>query len=204
MPNLSQLSRTVRTLLRPRAQRPEGSTYPVGETDGVVDPATFRAVMSSLPTGVGIVTALDDQGRPRGLTCSAIASVSLSPPLLLVCVDLRCGSLRAIRHSQGFVVNFLCEGAEEVSQTFASRCDDKFGSVSWTPSRYGGLPILDGNAVAYAECRLEREIVAGDHAILIGLLRDGMVPDLDRQPLLYWRRQYATWPTPAEQLRNAS
>jgi flavin reductase (DIM6/NTAB) family NADH-FMN oxidoreductase RutF len=168
----------------------------------VVDAATFRGVMSSFPTGVGVVTALDEQGLPRGLTCSAIASVSLDPPLLLVCVDLTCGSLRAIRHSKGFVVNVLSEGAAEVSQTFASSCDDKFDSVAWSPSRCSGLPVLSSDAVAYADCRLQREIVAGDHAILIGLLRDGMVPDHERQPLLYWRRAYAAWP--AARVRSAS
>ena len=169
----------------------------------VVDAATFRGVMSSFPTGVGVVTTLDESGQPRGLTCSAIASVSLNPPLMLVCVDLRSGSLRAIRHSSGFVVNFLGKNAAEVSQTFATPTGDKFDSVDWRPNAGSGLPVLHADALAYADCRLEREITAGDHAILIGCLRDGGVPDPSHQPLLYWRRQYASWPEP-EQLANAS
>ena len=165
-----------------------------GASAGSVDDATFRGVMSSFPTGVGVVTALDEQGLPRGLTCSAIASVSLDPPLLLVCVDLSCGSLRAIRHSGGFVVNVLSEGAAHLSRTFASNRDDKFDGVAWAPSRRSGLPVLSTDAVACADCLLQQEIPAGDHAVLIGLLRDGLVPDHGRQPLLYWRRGYAAWP----------
>src|SRR4051794_9286225 len=162
---------------------------------GMADETTFRGVMSSSPPGGGGVPALDERGLPRGLPCNAIASVSLAPPQLLVCVDLSCGSLRAIRHSGGFVVNVLSEGAALVSRTFAAPIDDKFGGIAWSPSRCSGLPVLDDHAVAYADCALQREIPAGDHAILIGLLRDGLVPDIERAPLLYWRRGYASWPT---------
>jgi flavin reductase (DIM6/NTAB) family NADH-FMN oxidoreductase RutF len=160
--------------------------------------------MSSFPSGVGVVTTLDDEGRPRGFTCSAICSVSLDPPLLLVCVDLRSGSLRAIRHSNGFVVNFLGKDAAAVSQVFASPRGDKFGAVAWQPNRASGLPVLNDDALAYADCRLEREILAGDHAIIIGCIRDGGVPDPSHRPLLYWRRQYASWPGSPDQLANAS
>jgi flavin reductase (DIM6/NTAB) family NADH-FMN oxidoreductase RutF len=170
----------------------------------VVDAATFRGVMSSFPSGVGVVTTLDEGGQPRGFTCSAICSVSLDPPLLLVCVDLRSGSLRAIRHSNGFVVNFLGKDAASVSQAFASPRDDKFGVVEWEPNGCSGLPVLNADALAYADCRLEREILAGDHAIVIGCIRDGGVPDPSHRPLLYWRRQYASWPGSPDQLANAS
>jgi flavin reductase (NADH) len=182
------------------------ASKPLGSSDHrVVDGATFRGVMSSFPSGVGVVTTVDESGTPRGFTCSAICSVSLDPPLLLVCVDLRSGSLRAIRHSNGFVVNFLGKDAADVSQVFATpHADDKFGRVAWQPNGCSGLPVLDADALAYADCRLEREILAGDHAILIGCIRDGGVPDPSHRPLLYWRRQYASWPGSPEQLANAS
>jgi flavin reductase (DIM6/NTAB) family NADH-FMN oxidoreductase RutF len=170
----------------------------------VVDAATFRGVMSSFPSGVGVVTTLDEDGQPRGFTCSAICSVSLDPPLMLVCVDRRSGSLRAIRHSNGFVVNFLGKDAASVSQVFASPENDKFGAVEWQPNEETGLPVLNADALAYADCRLEREILAGDHAIVIGCIRDGGVPDPSHRPLLYWRRQYASWPGSVDQLANAS
>jgi flavin reductase (DIM6/NTAB) family NADH-FMN oxidoreductase RutF len=178
---------------------------PLGTGDHrVVDAATFRGVMSSFPSGVGVVTTLDDEGQPRGFTCSAICSVSLDPPLMLVCVDRRSGSLRAIRHSNGFVVNFLGKDAAEVSQVFASPENDKFGAVEWQPNEATGLPVLNADALAYADCRLEREILAGDHAIVIGCIRDGGVPDPSHRPLLYWRRQYASWPGSVDHLANAS
>src|SRR3954469_24509248 len=115
MPILTRLTRIARdAVVAARSGTSGRRRTAVEEILDTVDPATFRGVMSSFPTGVGVVTALDEQDQPRGLTCSAIASVSLAPPLLLVCVDLTCGSLRAIRHSRGFVVNFLSESAAEV------------------------------------------------------------------------------------------
>lgn len=159
-----------------------------------VDPATFRAIMSAFPTGVAVITSYDDTGRPRGLTCSALCSVSMDPPLLLLCVNGGSGALRAIRESDGFVVNFLREGRDWLSQLFASPSADKFSQVAWQRSAATGLPWLPEDTIAHADCRLVSDVEAGDHAILIGLLVSGSAPVDSAQPLLYWQRTYASWP----------
>ena len=167
----------------------------IGQRCGAgVDPATFRAIMGAFPTGVAVITSYDAAGHPRGLTCSALCSVSMDPPLLLLCVNGTSGALRAIRESDGFVVNFLREGRDWLSQLFASPSPDKFSRVAWRRSASTGLPWLAEDTIAHADCRLVSDVEAGDHAILIGLLVSGSPPTLDEQPLLYWQRTYASWP----------
>jgi flavin reductase (DIM6/NTAB) family NADH-FMN oxidoreductase RutF len=159
-----------------------------------VDRATFFALMGAFPTGVTVVTTLDADGVPRGLTSNAFSSVSAEPPLLLVCVDKRSQTLPALQARQAFVVNFLAAGRGEVSNTFASKATDKFAGLSWNPSESaGGSPILANDALAYAECLTEREIDAGDHVILIGRVVGGQAPAPDSDPLTYFRRTYGSW-----------
>ncbi|HEX2049204.1 MAG TPA: flavin reductase family protein [Actinomycetota bacterium] len=162
--------------------------------DEGVDPDTFRSIMGALPTGVAVVTGYDRDGIPRGLTCSAVCSVSMTPPLLLVCVDKRNRTLEALRDSGGFVVNFLRAESAHVSQTFASRSPDKFSSVAWRRSPTTGLPWLYDDSLAFADCRLAREIEAGDHTILLGSIVDGGGPVEGCGPLMYWQRCYGAWP----------
>ena len=169
-----------------------------------VDAVTFRSIMGAFPTGVAVVTSFDESGSPRGLTCSALCSLSIDPPLLLLCVDSRSGSLQAIRSSNGFVVNFLREGRDSVSQLFASPSPDKFSRIRWRRSAITGLPWLEEDTIAHADCRLVSDIEAGDHSILIGVLVSGSGPTSTAQPLLYWQRQYASWPVSTDpQLHTA-
>jgi flavin reductase (DIM6/NTAB) family NADH-FMN oxidoreductase RutF len=160
-----------------------------------IDKATFFAIMGAFPTGVTIVTALDTDHQPRGLTSNAVCSVSAEPPLLLVCVDRRSNTLPALRHSRRFVVNFLLADRGDVSNLFASKEPDKFASVAWRPAT-NGMPLLHADTLAHAECVLEREVEAGDHLILIGRVEGGQPPQPGTQPLMYFRRTYATWPMP--------
>jgi flavin reductase ActVB len=81
----------------------------------------FREIMSTFPSGVAIVTARGDDGKPRGLTVSAFCPVSLSPPLVLVCIDKASNSLIAIQRSGGFTVNLLAAGREELARRYADR-----------------------------------------------------------------------------------
>ena len=161
-----------------------------------VDLETFRAIMSAFPTGVAIVTTLDDHGEPKGLTTNAICSVSADPPLLLVCVDRTSRTLAALRHSRRFAVNFMSDGSAELCALFASKADDKFTHVRWEPG-LGGVPCLVDDALAYAECATEQELEAGDHLILTGLIEGGRAPDPQRVPILYYRRTYGSTPTAA-------
>ena len=149
----------------------------------------FVAIMAAFPTGVAIVTAVDVDGTPRGLTTNAVTSVSLAPPILLVCLDLKSRTLPAVRRSGRFVVNFMSAGCEAVCRKFASKDDDKFEHVRWEPG-LGGAPLLSGHAVAVAECAVRDDLDVGDHAVLTGLVEAGSPPESTSEPLLYFRRAY--------------
>ena len=158
-----------------------------------VDGEAFRETMASLPTAVSVVTALDADGVPRGLTCSAVCSVSADPPQILICVNQRNGSLAAIRHSGAFVVNVLGSNHAEISNLFASPVAEKFAEVTWHPAPQSGLPVLDESAHAFLDCELTADITAGSHSILVGAVH-ACGTDVDAMhPLLYWRRSYGTW-----------
>jgi flavin reductase (DIM6/NTAB) family NADH-FMN oxidoreductase RutF len=151
----------------------------------------FCAIMGAFPTGVAVVTTLDADGEPRGLTTNALCSVSAEPPLLLVCVDRESRTLPALQHSKRFVVNFLAERRVELARLFASKAEDKFATVTWEPG-LGGMPCLREDSLAYAECETEQELEAGDHVVLTGLVVGGMAPDPESVPILYFRRSYSS------------
>jgi flavin reductase (DIM6/NTAB) family NADH-FMN oxidoreductase RutF len=147
--------------------------------------------MGAFPTGVAVVTTLDAEGEPRGLTTNALCSVSAEPPLLLVCVDRESRTLPALQHSKRFVVNFLAERRDELARLFASKAEDKFVAVTWEAG-LGGMPCLREDSLAYAECETEQELEAGDHVVLTGLVVGGMAPDPESVPILYFRRSYSS------------
>lgn len=157
-----------------------------------MDRATFFAIMGAFPTGVGIVTALDADNQPRGLTTNALCSVSAEPPLLLVCVDKRSQTLPALRHSGRFVVNYLSAGRDALANLFASKEPDKFADVAWRPGG-NGMPLLHEDSLAFAECTTVQEIDAGDHIVFLGQVDAGEPPVPASQPLMYFRRTYGTW-----------
>ncbi|HET9508124.1 MAG TPA: flavin reductase family protein [Gaiellaceae bacterium] len=161
-----------------------------------IDRQEFFAIMSAFPTGVAIVTTLDEEGEPKGLTTNAICSVSADPPMLLVCVDRTSRTLAALRHARRFVVNFMSDGCADLCALFASKADDKFADVAWEPG-LGGVPCLVEQALAIAECRTEQELEAGDHLVLTGVVEAGRRPDPERVPILYYRRTYGSTPTAA-------
>ena len=163
-----------------------------------VDHDLFVAIMASYPAGVAIVTTLDMDGTPRGLTTTAVSSVSAEPPLLLVCVDLTSRTLPALRDGGRFVVNFLREGRSELARLFASKADDKFEQVEWRPSA-SGMPVLVADALAWAECATVNEIEPGDHVILLGQVEDGTGAVDEDAPLMYYRRSWGVWkPAPRQ------
>jgi flavin reductase (DIM6/NTAB) family NADH-FMN oxidoreductase RutF len=150
------------------------------------DKSELRRVMGHFTTGVTVVTTHDGKGRCYGLTANAVCSVSLDPPLVLVCVDKRAESHPAFELSQAFVVNILAEGQEELSRRFAVSGGEKFIGL---PCRAGGTgtPILEG-ALAHVECRIVAAHDAGDHTIYIGEVEGGDVGTGD--PLLFFRGRY--------------
>jgi flavin reductase (NADH) len=152
-----------------------------------VDRQTFRSLLGSLAGGVSVVTALDDAG-PKGFTCSAVCSVSATPPMLLSGVSNRSGTLRTILETGRFAVNLLGEQGRSVSDLFASDCRTKFDDLGWEPGKVTGMPLLEPT-VAHAECVLAQSVVAGDHTLLVGRIVGGGI-EQERLPLAYWRGDY--------------
>jgi flavin reductase (NADH) len=145
---------------------------------------SFFEIMASFPSGVAVVTTLDAEGSPRGLTTTAVSSVSAHPPTVLVCVDLGSRTLEALRARRRFVVQ-LC-------LLFASKADDKFDRVSWRPTATG-LPLLEEDVLAWAECCTMHDLEVGDHVILVARVEaGGVVPELE-SPLMYYRRSWGVW-----------
>jgi flavin reductase (DIM6/NTAB) family NADH-FMN oxidoreductase RutF len=153
----------------------------------VIGPDDFRKVLSHFGSGVTVVTTADIDKRPTGLTCSAFASVSLEPPLVLVCVDHKAQSFPALRDHGRFAVNILRADQEGLSRRFAtSKILDKFDGVPYTIGELG-LPLVDG-ALAHLECVTVSTHVAGDHTIFVGRVERAGAPG--GEPLLYFRGRY--------------
>ncbi|MFF7129066.1 MULTISPECIES: flavin reductase family protein [unclassified Streptomyces] len=161
-----------------------------------MDAQLFREFFGSFPTAVSVVTAVDADGEPRGFTCSAITAVSAEPPMLLVCVDKRSQTLRALRSAGAFVVNMLAADGQEAARVFAGRSDRKFTHVRWRPAHVAaGAPVLLDGAYAHAECSVVRTVEAGDHWIFIATVDHCEVSS--RPPLLHQRGTFHAWPARA-------
>ena len=146
----------------------------------------LRDVFGSFATGVTVVTTRQDDGMPRGFTANSFSSVSLDPPLLLVCIAKTAHSRDAFVSAEHFAVNILADDQKEVSGLFASRSPDKFKLSKWH-SGPQDMPLLNG-ALACFTCARHRLVDAGDHLVLIGRVlthhsRDG-------QPLGFFRGAY--------------
>jgi len=156
----------------------------------VIEPQLFRDIMAGFPSGVTVVTAFDHDGKPQGMTVSAFCSVSLDPPLVLVCIERSASAREPIQHRGGFSVNFLAAGEAPLSARFATRDIDRFEGVAWSqPETPHGGPLLDGVCVANIECRTTQAVEAGDHWVFVASVERGWRrPDGD--PLLHWDRRY--------------
>lgn len=153
----------------------------------------FRELAGSFPSGVTIVTTVDDKGAPRGLTTQAFISLSTEPPLVLVSLDRSSRTLAALRACKRFAVNVLKAGSEDLSTRFATKAEDKFAGVRWVPSTVvPGVPILIDSVTAFMECTVVEVIEQGDHVMFVGSVEGGRV--VGGTPLLYYRRTYAAWP----------
>ncbi|MDK2760985.1 MAG: flavin reductase [Sphingopyxis sp.] len=151
------------------------------------DPRTLRDAMGCFATGVTIVTALDPAGAPVGLTANSFTSVSLDPPLLLVCIANSGGTAPMLREAAHFGVNVLQIGQQPASNRFATRGEDRFANLPWAPGQTG-VPLLGSSLVSF-ECEREAVHEAGDHYILVGrVVRAQFEPH--RDPLLYFRGKY--------------
>ncbi len=155
-----------------------------------VSPAAFREAMGHLAGGVTVVTATNAAGEPHGFTATAVCSVSLDPPLVLVCVGLQGKTLGAIRESGRYALNFLHQGGTDSSARFSGSDERKFAELDWSFAP-GGSPLL-ADALAWAECVVEREIEAGDHVIFIGRVSSAEGARTDGNPLVHFKGRYHT------------
>lgn len=146
----------------------------------------FRAALSRFASGVTVVTTKDATGRAHGITVSAFCSVSLEPPMILVCIDKETGSHYALRESKHFVVNILAEREEYLSDHFASQLADKFDGIAFRRG-IDDIPVLDA-ALVTLECRLAHAHEGGDHTIFVGEIEKSEVKE--DFPLVYWHGNY--------------
>jgi len=155
-----------------------------------LDPLEFRKAMAGFATGVTIIT-LDVEGEVLGMTANAFSSVSLDPPLLLVCVDHSARTHAHLHAKKRFGVNILSENQRVISEYYAQPAHTHEHAEQEAGARFDrteqGTPILRG-ALAYLECRLQSTQEAGDHTIFIAEVQD--VVTREGQPLLYFRSKY--------------
>ena len=158
-----------------------------GVTVVSIDPAIFRQVLGSYPTGVSVITALDPQGKPAGMVVGTFTSVSLDPPLVLFCPQKTSSSWPLIEASGGFCANILSSEQEDVCRVMASKTEDKFAGVGYRPGP-SGSPVL-ADVLGFIDCTIERVHDEGDHFVVIG-----RVLELDAAneglPLIFYRGGY--------------
>ena len=151
-----------------------------------LDAAQFRTLMGRFATGVTVLAARRPGGQAVGMTASSIASASLEPPLVLVCVDRKHDIHPVLESRQPFAFSILAADQEEVSRRFAAFEGDRFEGVGY--HEVAGLPVIDG-AVGHLECQWHSSFPAGDHTVFLGLVTGGEVSE--RRPLLHYRGGYA-------------
>lgn len=154
------------------------------------DTAALRRALGCFATGVTVVTARDAGGGPHGFTANSFTSVSLDPPLVLVCAGHAVEGLEVYRECEGFAVNILADSQQALSETFATDLPDRFAGVRWREGAHDS-PIIDG-CIASLECASWRRIEAGDHLILIGrVLAFERSPGV---PLVFCHGRYVSLP----------
>jgi flavin reductase (DIM6/NTAB) family NADH-FMN oxidoreductase RutF len=150
------------------------------------DAKEFRRIMGLFATGVTVITTRDRKGNFYGLTANAVTSLSLVPPLVLVCIDRKAETFAHFYDSKTFVVNILAEDQQQISTRFAKSGGDKFTGVPYRLGRLG-TPILEG-AIGCVECRIVETHEGGDHVIHLGEVEHA--ESGGGRPLLFFQGQY--------------
>ena len=151
-------------------------------------PAEFRDVLRHFPSGVTIVT-IKAGDEIHGLTVSAFASISPTPPLIMVAIDHKHYAHALLQREDAvFAVNILGADQEALSNRFAWTDEDRFGAGRWERGA-GGAPVL-ADALGWLECRIHSHLAAGTHTIYVGQVSGCAVNRPDQAPLVYWNRDY--------------
>ncbi|MCC6828200.1 MAG: flavin reductase family protein [Novosphingobium sp.] len=156
-------------------------------SEATIDPAVFRQVLGSYPTGVCAITALDAEGRPAGMVVGTFTSVSLDPPLVGFLPDKRSSSWPQIEAAGRFCVNVLGSDQQDVCRQIAAKGADKFASIDYAISEHN-LPVIAG-ALARIECTIHSVSEAGDPWFVLGNVL-GMETARDEDPMLFHRGRY--------------
>jgi 3-hydroxy-9,10-secoandrosta-1,3,5(10)-triene-9,17-dione monooxygenase reductase component len=153
---------------------------------GGVDQARFRQVLGHFPSGVTVISAIDD-GLPVGVAVGAFFSVSLEPPLVGICVGQGSSTWPSIRRAGAFCVNVLADDQEGLSRRFSVPADDRFDGLDWEPAPSGSPRLPD--ALAWIDCRVHEVHPAGDHVLCLGRVLDLGV-QREGGPLVFFRGGY--------------
>lgn len=161
--------------------------------DAEVAPDELRRAMGHFVTGVAVVTARDACGDAVGTTVNAVASLSLEPPLVLVCFDLASATLQAVRDRGAFAINVLAEKHRHLADGFARRGTLKPWQSARHRSGTSGAPRLEG-VLAGIECVVEDRFAGGDHEIVVGRVVAVQTDADGHAPLVFYRGSYAALP----------
>jgi len=148
----------------------------------------FRRACGRFATGVAIASVMDDTGAAHGLTVSSFTSVSLEPPLVLICLGHAVTMIEAFRKASYFGISILREEDRQVSNHFATKGHDRFNGVGWRPGKTG-VPLIDC-ALAAFECETYQRFTSGDHDILVGRVVYTHIED--GPPLVFFSSHYCT------------
>lgn len=159
-----------------------------------VDSTAFRDAMARFPSGVTIVTTLDESGRPHGFTASSFCSVSAEPPLVLVCLAKSANSYPVFAHNDRFAISILQDDHVPLARRFASKSADKFTGSGFVRTPRGAIVLED--ALAVIECSVHRRYEAGDHMIIVGEVERVSLGDR-RRPVVYFDRAFNTICSPS-------
>lgn len=136
------------------------------EATTAIDPRALRSAFGAFPTGVTVVTTHDAASQPIGFTANSFTSVSIDPPLLLVCLARTSRNFGTFTQAKRFAINVLSEGQTDISNTFARPVEDRFANLSWRRGPFGS-PLIDDTA-AWFDCATHDVLDGGDHVILVG------------------------------------
>ncbi|MCJ7842983.1 flavin reductase family protein [Lederbergia sp. NSJ-179] len=155
-----------------------------------INTTRYLEVMGNYPTGVTVVTTLDDQKTPLGLTVNSFTSLSLDPLLVLWSIDKKVSSYSVFTKTKQFAINVLASDQGDLCSLFARKNTDRFNQCEWHLSKLN-LPILSGSA-GVLQCKTYKTIEAGDHTMLIGEVID--ILNENKKPLLYHQRKMGEIP----------
>ncbi|MDF2641965.1 MAG: putative oxidoreductase [Pseudomonas sp.] len=158
----------------------------------MIEPGIYKEVMASFPSGVTVVTTLDPEGALVGITASAFTALSIDPALVLFCPNYASDTYPVLRDSKQFAIHLLSADQTAEAYAFAGKGKDKAKGIEWTRSELGN-PLLS-KATAIIECDLWREYDGGDHAIIVGAVRNLILPADPVTPMVYHRGKLGPLP----------